>query len=90
MEDSSFKVAKGGGKTVESVNIPQDLMEKFEALPQGGSSNKGKEWTGEEDALLLRYWPVKNKEAVAKALGVHRNTAFKRYRELLEEENEDK
>jgi len=82
MEGTQVKSRTGGGQAVQSVEIPPDLEALFDALPEGGKSNPGKTWTPAEDAILLKYWPVKKHAAVAKQLGVSANTALKRYREL--------
>jgi hypothetical protein len=46
--------------------------------------NIGFSWTTEKDFLLLKYWPIKHQQAVARALGVSCNTARARYRKLIE------
>lgn len=64
------------------VEIDEEL---FKQLPDGGPYRGGKKWTQEEDEMLLRYWPIKNHEGMAKLFGVSKNTALKRYRQLTEE-----
>lgn len=86
MEGSRAETQQGGGKTTHSVTIDPELEALFEALPDGGR-HYGRHWTPEEDALLLKYWPIKNKVAMAKLLKVNRNTALERYRKLTEVQN---
>ena len=63
-----------------NVEIPQELIDKFDVLP-----DKKKEWTDEEDALLLKYWPIKIHSAVARLLGRPRSTTGDRYEYLTQE-----
>jgi len=60
-------------------------LQDLENLPDLESVEKGHKWTAEEDEALLRFWPRKNKRAVAKALGVCDTVARRRYRELAGE-----
>lgn len=54
----------------------------LEALPDVRGS-KQRKFSAEEDDALLRYWPVKRHEDVAKVIGVSESTARRRYRELI-------
>lgn len=85
MEGSRAKTQQGGGKTTHSVTIDPELEALFDALPESKGGTPGRVFTPEEDALLLKYWPIKNKEQMAKLLQCHPNTARKRYKELTEE-----
>jgi hypothetical protein len=60
-------------------------LQDLENLPDMESVEKGHKWTAEEDEALLRFWPRKNKRAVAKALGVCDTVARRRYNELTGE-----
>jgi len=82
MEDSFTETIQGSSPTIKSIKISKELEEAFDALPDGGPFKPAKEWTAEEDAILLKYWPIKKHSAVAIQLGVAENTARKRYREL--------
>jgi hypothetical protein len=65
------------------IAIPEKLREAFESLPDvrwGGP----KPFTQEEDAALLKYWPVKVKSHVARVLGRAEGLCRKRYNELVE------
>jgi len=70
------------------VEIDEGTLRRFQELPDGGGGRTGWQPTPEQDELLLRFWPIKNHDAVARALGVCRGTALKRYRELMEEADE--
>lgn len=73
------KIETTSGVTVE---VDADLVKRFEELPPGSDSRVGHQWTDEEDALLLKYWPVKNHQEIARILNVSATTALKRYRKL--------
>jgi hypothetical protein len=66
---------------VATLEIDPDTFAAFEQLP-GRSNYAGTMWTKEMDSLLLKYWPIKDQRAVARALGVSLKPARKRYREL--------
>ena len=65
------------------IEIPKDLQDRLEALPDK-KNPVWKEWTPAMDKALHTYWPVKNHDSVAKALGVCTLTALRRYRKLTE------
>lgn len=65
--------------TEKIIEIDESLMAQFESLP--GVSNRGS-FTKEKEALLLKYWPIKQHADVARLLGFSSNTCLKRYREL--------
>ena len=67
------------------VQISPEMLEKLEALPGNKCGQKGREWTAEQDAALLKYWRVKRQEDVAKLLGVNTSLARKRYIKLTSE-----
>lgn len=66
---------------IAEVTIPPDIIAQLEAIPAGHPSRRWSS-TPEQDAILLRYWPTKDKKNVAKILGVAESTARNRYREL--------
>ena len=70
------------------IEIDEEMLAKFEALPEGGIGRNGYNWTAEEDALLLRYWPIKRKMNVARLLGPNETTCRERYRWLTRETGE--
>jgi len=61
------------------ITIDADLLAQFEDLDEAVDRDP---WDSEKDELLLKYWPNKKHEGVAKLLGVCSATALKRYREL--------
>ena len=67
-----------------------ELRRKMLALPN--TSRRGHEhaWTAEEDALLLEFWRVKRKTAIAKLLNVAPSTATLRYEWLAAQEKAKK
>ena len=72
------------GKSASGVTFSFSFQD-LENLPDVKSMEKGHKWTAEEDEALLRFWPRKNKRAVAKALGVCDTVARRRYNELTGE-----
>lgn len=64
------------------VEIPGDLLARIEALPDRVGHLRGRAWTPEEDAALLKYWPIKTQADLARALGVSIGTARDRYKLL--------
>jgi len=68
---------------VATIEIAPDTLAMFEKLP-GRIANVGFNWTKEKDLLLLKYWPIRRQQAVAKALGISCNPARARYRKLIE------
>jgi hypothetical protein len=76
----------GGGKTVARVKLRADWQEYLDSLPDKARvGGKRKEWTAEEDAFLLAAHGRDYMRNICKRIGVSRNTALKRYRELTEE-----
>ena len=64
------------------IKIDESLIAQFEALPEAAPP---KGFTEEKDALLKKYWPIKNHAEVARLLGFSTNTCLKRYRDLTNE-----
>jgi len=60
-------------------------LSALEALPDKGNIGTKINWTPELDAALLKYWPVKNHEQIAKILGMCQGTCNARYRQLMEQ-----
>lgn len=64
------------------MSLSKETIAALDALPPAKCGNPGHQWTKDEDAALLKHWPVKEKMAVAKALGISVNVCRARYREL--------
>jgi hypothetical protein len=69
----------------QSIDVDAEIVNRFEALQDARTGPPGFQWTPELDALLLRYWPTKNKQQVAKTIGCATGTCRDRYRYLTEE-----
>ena len=74
-------------KKVETYTISDEMRKKIEALKDSTRAHF-KEFTEEEDAIILEYYVKKNKEELAKALGSCAETVKKRYKVLTENKNE--
>jgi hypothetical protein len=73
------------GRAVTQGVIFTFSLEDLENLPEAKGGSTSHKWTGPEDEALLRFWPRKNKRAVAKILGVCETVARRRYHELTGE-----
>lgn len=61
------------------ITIDDDTVKKIEAL----SPFKGTFWTPEKDAIIMKYWNVKEHKALAEdILGTSETSARRRYRKL--------
>lgn len=69
----------GGGLAVERVKLDKSVLDAFDALPDSQPGQRAHAWTAEEDAVLVRFWPVKRKADVARLLGVAPGTARERF-----------
>jgi len=67
---------------IRPVTIDADLLADLEAMPVKKQQGIKYEWTEERDAILLKYWKIRNHRDVVKVLGCSVNTALDRYREL--------
>lgn len=67
---------------VDSVDIPADVLSQLEELPDRRNGSAPVPFTPEQDAILLRYWPRKPQEAVAKIIGFGVRKCKARYKEL--------
>ena len=73
----------------EPIDIPlsAEMQAKFETLPDVRWLGQ-RDFTAEEDAVLLRYWPVKVKAQVAKMLGRSDRVCRDRFIELTRGDDE--
>jgi hypothetical protein len=85
MDETHNGYAVRGGESVTriDVDIPDEIRDTFDSLPDKQAYNERK-WEKWEDVLLLEYWPKKTHSSVAQALKVAVATAMKRYRFLTE------
>jgi hypothetical protein len=67
-------------REVVTIDITH-IREKLEALPEI-KKQQIKDWTQEEDDLLLEFWPSRNHRDVATLLGVCKDIALRRYKDL--------
>jgi len=68
------------------VKIDLELMSRLEALPIARGGTPKHEPTPAQVAALRRYWKSGRRQPdIAKALGVHANTARRWYRDYIED-----
>ena len=63
----------------EAVTIDDETVKKFDALP---NRTKLIRWTPEMDAILLKWWKVKQRRAVAAIFDCSETSCQRRYEEL--------
>ena len=66
----------------QKVTLDDETVKKFEALPPKKLKIN---WTPEMDALLLKYWKIKNGRDVGRLLGYSETSCRRRYDELTKE-----
>ncbi len=69
-------------KAVSRVSLHLDDA-MFENLSPAGRQYACKKLSRRQEGQLLKYWPIKNHDEVAEALGISTTTALKYYRRLL-------
>lgn len=86
MESTSIGNGIHGSADLETLRLKIDpeKLKTLEELPDG----RYKEWTEEEDAILLLYGGKKQWKPLAKAMGLQDHTIRKRYQKLMEEQDE--
>jgi len=62
------------------VEIDEETIAQFEALPAARAHSIM--WTAQQDALLLKYWPIKRHTEVARLIGACQDSCRKRYGQL--------
>jgi DNA-directed RNA polymerase specialized sigma24 family protein len=65
----------------ETFKISKEMQAKIDALRDSGKTPV-KTFTEEQDAIILKYYTIKNKQELAKVLGVCVGTMRSRYKEL--------
>ena len=68
----------------DTLEISDDMMAKIAEI-EDTSKFQHKQWSAEEDAILLKYWKVKNKSQLSKVIGVSETTARERYLKLTKD-----
>lgn len=68
-------------ETNETVELDESVLEKIEELPDAPNAR----WTPAVDAILLQYWPVKQKAKLADYLGIPAASCEHRYKKLVKE-----
>ena len=58
----------------------------FDYLPEPKVKPYNRLFNPEIDKAILKYWPIKNKEQFAKALGISERIVRRRYAELTKNE----
>ena len=74
-------------RKVETFQLSEDMLDKLNAL-RGAGHNTTKEFTAEQDAMILEFYDKKNKADLSKIVGVCVSTMRNRSKELMEE-NDD-
>lgn len=64
------------------VDIDPATLEQLEALEDRTGGVRGHQWTPEEDAILLAYWPSKRQKDVAAIVGMCSDLCRERYRKI--------
>jgi DNA-directed RNA polymerase specialized sigma24 family protein len=65
----------------ETFKISKEMQAKIDALRDSGKTPV-KTFTEEQDAIILKYYTIKNKQELAKVLGECVGTMRSRYKEL--------
>jgi hypothetical protein len=65
------------------VEIPEYLIAELEVLPNAQNGQRKKQWSPENDAILLKYWGVKIQTDIASIIGLNVSTCRSRYRYLM-------
>lgn len=73
-----------GTKTIETVVISKEMLAKIDSL-RDTERTPPKQFSIEQDAIMLKYYEKKNKKDLAELLGVCQSTMRKRYKELTDD-----
>lgn len=82
----STRGGEAPGRSVTDVQISDDMLAKIEQVRETKPGKPRRQFTPEEDAILLKYWPVKNHDELAQVLGCSTTLALRRYRELTKDQ----
>ena len=78
-----------GSADYTSVEIPEEIRKKLDALPDIDGRGVLKLWKPWEDKIILEYYDKKSKEKIGEILGVSNKLVVKRYKELTGERRLD-
>lgn len=67
--------------TVQFYEISEKMMEKLNEIDDAGNK-KEVLFTKEQEAVIVKYYPLKNKEQLAEMFGVNVSTLRRHYRRL--------
>ena len=71
-----------GTKTIETVVISKEMLAKIDSL-RDTERTPPKQFTEEQDAIILTFYKKKNKGDLSKLIGCCPGTMRKRYLELI-------
>lgn len=67
---------------IDKFKLTEEMQNKINALHDSDNTGNKRQFTKEQDYIILNYYMVKNKEELAELLGCDRGTLRKRYKEL--------
>ena len=70
-----------GNKKVQFYEISEEMMRKLDEIDDAGHK-KTSLFTKEQEAIIVKFYPIKNKEQLAEVLGVNITTLRKHYQRL--------
>lgn len=73
------------GQAVTEMKIPASVQAELDKLAASSTSRIGWQPTDQQRAIILRYYPLKNKEQLAEYLGISDKTLRKWYKALAKE-----
>ena len=66
---------------VQFYEISQEMMEKLNEIDNAGNK-RGPLFTKEQEAIIVKFYPIKNKEQLAEFFGVNVSTLRRHYQRL--------
>ena len=67
--------------TVQFYEISEEMMEKLDKIDDAGHKG-GSSFTKEQEAIIVKFYPIKNKEQLAEFFGVDVSTLRRHYQRL--------
>lgn len=68
--------------STEFYDISEEMLKKLEEIDNAGKV-KIPLFTKEQEEIILKFYPLKNKDQLAELLGVHVTTLRKHYQRLI-------